>query len=78
MKSSIKSDSCLAACLRGGGGGGGGGKEIMTFQTTSHNHVGIFSSLSWKGGRCWGLWLWIDERTNSQLQESLCEAVECQ
>ena len=37
MKSSIKSDSCLAACLRGGGGG----KEIMTFQTTSHNHVGI-------------------------------------
>ena len=38
MKSSIKSDSCLAACLRGGGGG----KEIMTFQTTSHNHVGIY------------------------------------
>ena len=49
VKSSIKPDSCRPASLRGGGGGGGvsGGKETMTFQTTSHNHVGIFSSLSW-------------------------------
>ena len=57
MKSSIKLDSCLAACLRAGGGGvcGGDGKEMMTFQITSYNHVGIFSTLSLYRGKFWGL-----------------------
>ena len=42
VKSSIKPDSCRAACLRGGGGG----KETMTFQITCYNDVSIFSTLS--------------------------------
>ena len=46
MKSSIKPDSCRAACFRGGGRGRGGGKEMMTFQITCYKYVGIFSTLS--------------------------------
>ena len=49
LKSLIKPGSYLAPRFWGGGGG----KETMTFQTTSHNHVGTFSSLSLQGGSCW-------------------------
>ena len=68
LKSSIKPDSCLG---RGGGGGRCRQGDNNISDYPSHNPVGTFScSLSLQGGRCWGLWLWIDGGTNSQLHEN--------